>query len=514
MSPSDPPHEIPGAQSGEGAKAEDHGLIPPSLEQRASECGPFQPPADFDHGEEFAAHIPRPIPVFLRKGSFARGQRRVAFFIAALGTSFLIFAPWDLVHRLSFYVIPLGYLGPAGYALIVVAILRAIRDRLSLQRFEYVTAGTPIIGRVLSVEPWVIRSQHENTIPVADYFQFQVTVEYDDPETRKHEFATIVNDEVWKYSQFSEYAVDLHPGDYVTLVGLPAQFRETLKLYGFLGLDPKREFLLYRGHPLASTSSLNAILISKLVVPGLCLIAGLQLLMTFCFPLEWRLPITLLSMCIGIVCGAVFGWCIGRLEQHCGQPQSSPPTLAVVCGFLGILAGAMGMGSVNAVFDRSVPTYRAVTIDGHWRTIHGLFLCSYEIEYTEFGKNKSERTHVSVENQLRLGAEKLAAMEIRQGSLDLKWVAGFHPLVWVPLPDNAALPDKDRAVSIDRQKWQQAALKRLELGNGLEEIPPFAARAGQTIKLLPVLVLPDGSYAVPPDELMQPALQQLRQETE
>ena len=173
----------------------------------------------------------------------------------------------------------------------------------------------------------------------------------------------------------------------------------------------------------------------------------------------------------------------------------------------------MAMGLINASFDRSTPTYRPVSIDTHWQTTHKFIFRDYEIEYTEFGKANSEKSHVSFDDLIRLGTSKLGAKEIRQGALGLEWVAGFHPCQWAPLPDNPDPLDAARAVTVDAKKWFLAQIRKTGLQLSEDNLALLGDNEKGPLKLIPVLLLPDGSHVSAPEELVERATQQLKNET-
>jgi hypothetical protein len=294
-------------------------------------------------------------------------------------------------------------------------------------------------------------------------------------------------------------------------VGMPEKIRDTIKLYGFLGLDPKRDFLTYRGKPLTGASPFTAILIAALVFCGLWLFVGFLYLMTYCFPSEWNWPLGLTSMGIGGAIGAAVGWMLGRIESQ-NENRSSPTVVAIAIGLLGVLGGFMVMGLINAAFDRSEPTYRPIAIENHWQKTHKLMFREYEIEYTEFGKGKSEKSHVTVDDLFRLGSAKLGAKEIRQGALGLEWVKGFHPCEWIQTSESTSPQDEVRAVTVDSRKWMLVEMRRLGMQFGEGVFKFLDDKERRPLKVVPMLLLPDGTYVSIPDELVDRAKQQLQRD--
>ena len=480
-----------------------------TLDQISDELGPFDPPADFDHGEEFVPEVPRPIPKHLRRGSFSRQRRSVTIVLAALGSSFAIVAPWEIIQKLSFYILPLAYLGQVGYLMIAIAGYRILQNRFSKKRFEYVISGTPFVGRILSVGQHLTRTVNPETKQIIITVNSLIGLEYDDPETRKHEYVYYRDEISWNQATSPKYAVTVSPGEYVTLIGMPERIGTTLKVYGLLGLDPKREYLTYCGKPLAGTSPLTALLIAFLVFCGLWMLVGFLYMLKYCIPSEWSWSLGAPALLIGGGIGAIFGWMLGQSEQRSGK-GTSPTVLAVIFGILGLGGGALCLGLINAIFDKSQPTYHAISILNHWQRTHNFVIRDYEIEFSDFGKANSEKSHVSYEDLARLGNAKLGAKEIRQGALGLKWVAGIHPCIWIRIKDDASPLDQQRAVSVDSRKWIRSEFDRMQVPMDAEELISKIVEETPAMDLIPVLLLADGSHISAPDELVDRAKQQLQ----
>lgn len=507
MGPDDATNESvlePIPSAAEAAGTETPGL---TFEQLSAAFGPYAPPSDFDHGPEFEGDIPRPIPRQLRRGSFQRRRRGLAILYAVLGSCFMLVANWTIVQNLAFHVLPLQYLGWIGAGMIGISLCLVLRNWISKQRFRYVTVGTPFVGRVLHVGEHLTTTINAETKAQQVEVQSRIAVEYDNPETHAHEYAYVISEEKWPIAKNDKYEVLVSPGDYVTLVGMPEQIQETVNLYGFLGLDPSREFLLYKGKPITGVSPFTAILISMAVFACLWLFMGVMYVLTGCFPLEWNWPIGLGFIAGGVILTTSVGWWLANRESPSANALS--PLVAFLCfGIFGVIGGLLGLCLVNSVFDSTEPTYAPITIVNHWQKTHKFIFREYEIEYTEPGQPKTEKAHVTRDNLMRLGASKLAAKEIRQGALGLKWVRSYHPCVWVPVPKDEAPKDPEHAVEVDFPKWIKSEMMKLGLSIDPEQIMP-ELKDNPKRYLIPVLVREDGSHAPVPESLIPAAKQEL-----
>ncbi len=79
-----------------------------NLAALSERLGPFAPPDNFDHGEEFAAVVPRPISSKLRRGSFASRRWSVVLTLFILGTGCIVLGPIPFVQKLSSHILRSG----------------------------------------------------------------------------------------------------------------------------------------------------------------------------------------------------------------------------------------------------------------------------------------------------------------------------------------------------------------------------------------------------------------------
>ena len=116
--------QTPATPENSGPLVSEEGQV--NLEALAQRLGPFNPPAEFDHGNEFDPVPPRPIMRGLRSGSFGRRRWSTVLTLFVLGVGCVIFAPIPFIRKLSFHILPLWYLDWIGWGLIGLAVIIGI----------------------------------------------------------------------------------------------------------------------------------------------------------------------------------------------------------------------------------------------------------------------------------------------------------------------------------------------------------------------------------------------------
>lgn len=485
--------QTPATPATSAALVSDEGQV--NLEALSERLGPFNPPADFDHGDEFDAATPRPIPRRLRTGSFGRRRWSTVLTLLVLGIGCVIFAPIPFIEKLSFHILPLAYLDWIGYGLIAIAVLVGLTHRFSKDRYHYVTDGEPLVGRVLGVFTPVRIVIDEQTKAVTQFFRYLAAVEFEDPETRKLERVAVLSDDEWDSKKQPRFDPGVDAGDYVTLVRLPGNGAEGVRLYGFLGLDPDRDFITRDGRPLSGVSPFTAVLISVLVLAALWfLILGIYVL-ECCMPQEWNWLTALPFLGGGVVLGAAgLAWLVWFEQRKQQTLKTSGLVFAGIGGaFLGALAGAVTLGAVNSAFDHTSATFSPIRITQHWQTTHNFIIRTYEVEYQPLAGGKSEKHGASVDDLAKLGDAPLGALEIRQGALGLEWIGGVHPIAWQPIEGEPSPED---------------------LRNGIELQFPVPGQETKSARMVPRLLLElDGQVertAPCPPELADAAIAEMK----
>ncbi len=403
-----------------------------NLEALSERLGPFTPPPDFDHGPEFEPTPPRPVPKRLRTGSFGRRRWSVVLTLFVLGIGCVIFAPIPFVKKLSFHLLPLGYLDWIGYGLIATSIVVAIVHRVSKKRLNYVIDGEPLVGRILGIFTPVRTVIDPQTKTTTEFFRYLAALEYVDPDTRKLERVAVQSEDEWDLKTQPRFDPGVDAGDYVTVVRLPEQGPESVRLYGFLGLDPERDFITRDGRPLSGVSPFTAVLICLLVLTIFWFLILFLYVIECCMPREWKWQTVVPFLAVGSVAGAIgLTWLVCFDQRKQATLKRSGWIMAVLCGaVVGALAGGATLGAVNAAFDRSAPKYEPIRITQHWEKTTNFVFRTYEVEYEPFGGGPSQKHGASVDDLTKLQDAALGALEIRQGALGLEWIAGVHPVVW------------------------------------------------------------------------------------
>lgn len=477
---------------GDDIQEPDLELLPTATsDSTAPSRGPLVPPDDFDHGVEFEPDPPRPVPGWLRKGSFGRKRHGVVLTLAILGVGCAVFAPLPIVESMSHYFLPLGYLSYIGIGLLALSVIVWVKNRFSMERYAYVRDGIPVVGRVVSVERPITQEMLPETKQIVERFRFAVRVEYEDPESRSRSETLQLSDEQWDTKVIAQYEAGVEPGDYVTLVALPGRIAESVRLYGFLGLDPDRDFITRNGRPLTGMSPFTAVVIAMGILAGLWALVIVLFVMSSCMPEEFAWKPGLLFSAAGIVLCVIGMRVIFRLERKTAEPTKGETFGAIFCGlFFGLMGGLLAMAISNAVFDRSPAVYRPVQLGQAWSVTHKAMFRTYEVEYTELGKAKAEKKHIAYDRLGFLQGAEYGALEVRQGALGMEWIKDIHPFGWEELPEAPTAEQLQEAITFERP--------------GVDGAPPTK------FQLLPRLYVDETTTVPAPAELVVRESERLR----
>lgn len=393
-------------------------------ELQIEELEPFSPPTDFDHGEEFEPPVPRPIPKYLRQGSFAKRGRGVIYSLIAIGIMFIVFRPIPFVQGLSAYILPLQYLHWIGLGLIAIGLWKFVTSVITSGRYQYVKDGTPFVGRVIACQKVDCGT---TDVPA---FRHVASVEFHHPETGEHLTQDIAEPDTWSMAKVHQMSCDLQRGDYVSLVSIPGKGETHHAVYGFLGLDPEREFILKNGRPMQGTSPFTAIMISFLIgFIVLMLMATFDVVM-FSFPIsgDWKLPVGLAIA--GFVIGGMMGVLGSRQSKGKSQQESKFATFFGI-GFLGALAAPLGLLILNSRLDQRPTQLEPVEVVEFWHTTTNFVIRNYELEYRELHSRETQKRHLRFSQTTRLYGSRYAAAEISPGRFGYPWVKGIHPIFWM-----------------------------------------------------------------------------------
>ena len=446
-----------------------------ALERLAAELGPFSPDPDFSHGGEFIPAPPRPIPARLRQGSYARRRRTALVSLAVLGGACLIFAPLHFVRELGFYILVFHYLHWIGLVLLLFAAGIFIQQRFDAGDYRYVREGIPFVGRVLDVDLAM------SGIADAPHFGYAVALEYIHPETGRRQTGVVVSEPLALAAQAELFEPAVTPGDYVTLVGLPGRIEKTVRVYGFLGLDPDRELIRKNGEPRQGMSVRRVLLLVCACLGALLLVTAALASLWFYLPIDGDWRVAVVPIAAGAVLGGVAAVVIGRS----GELPSGwfDRWVGYVGGALiGAVGGFFALSIFNAVLDDSPAEYRPVEVVEYWQITHyPLFVREYEIEFRELGDQERHKHPARVSEMERFRESNLGVMEIGRGAFELPWVRRLHPLRWIPAE---LAPENVERFLVKTEDGDVVAIApAIELGDGKRMPPPdgLVARARQQI---------------------------------
>lgn len=452
----------------------------------AAKLGPFDPPRDFHHGEEFADEPPRTVPRRLWTGSYAQRRRGNVRTLFVMGIGCVVFWPMPFVQTLSFYLLPLAYLHWLGLALIAFGIIGFFRNLLPNGEFKYVTEGRPLIGRVLTP---ALQPTGTPDIPMV---ALAAAVEYVHPETGQQANSTLTSSLSMTGSDTPRYSQTIEAGDYVTLVTLPDSFDASLRLYGYLGLDPDREYILKDGRPLQGTSASAAVLIAVGILAGVgVLLAGMHVVLTS-IPSDGA-PWKFIAAGIAGLVVALMLWAIVRFRRRQAEGEPTGASLGpIISGILGTMAGLIGICLINSQFDKSPGLYDTVEVVNFWETTHNFVFRTYEIEFRAPGMADTDKYHATIDDIDRLSSSdigfvsELAVMDYAEGALGLEWTRGIYPIVWV----------EAGSVSVD---GPVEAILQVPVGGQLMDT-----------KIIPVIMIDEDDIAAPDEDLARQALEFLK----
>lgn len=451
---------------------------------------PFQPPQDFEHGEEFAAPVPRSIPQRLRTGSHGQRERGVTYSILALGVMCIVLHPIPFVQGLTPYLLPLKWLKWFGFGLLAIGFFKLLASRTTRGRYVYVTMGEPFVGRVLECR---LLAGGTAEAPTALHV---ATVEFRHPQTGESQTLDFPEPDQWPANKLHEYSCTLQPGEYVTLVHLPEKQTFEPVLYGFLGLDPDREYILRKGEPLRGTSPFTAVMISFLVAFIVLLVMAGFDLMLFSFPIDgdWKLP-TAIAV-IGLILGGISGIAFWKNSRSPEKSKTWVPSF-LGYGILGAVSFSVGLFILNSRLDFGESTLQPVRIVEFWETTTNFVVRNYEIEYEPLDTRKKTKHHIRFSQLLRLQGAQYGAAEISPGAFGFPWIRGVHPLIWLPVD---ASPVAGPVYHVAQRVV--ASIDSVDEAISAEELVEG--------DFVPVIVLERGQVVAAPESLLEPAVALLK----
>ena len=407
----------------------------------------FEPPSGFAFEPEFLGQPPRAIPDELDRGPHAQRLRARILWLTMAGALCLLLSKAPGVDVVALYILPAGYLGWIGLALLVLAASAILERARRSGPYRYVREGTPVAARVLALEKAV--SQIVNGVPSS--YAIYATVALREPQQ-----GTLVSYRL-KSDDFSASGKDRYDtphlvGDYVTAVYLPGRLDKTLRLYCFLDLNPR--VCMKRDAETQDPPWKIAALLALLVVLFGTLFANVYAYGRL-QPIDFEVARAWIPMAVGAVVlggGLLAGLYLGhRNEQRKAMERSSRAlaegrTIEHGSPFLGtglyrwfvgalLVVGAPLLGAAtalcwclmaNAWFDSSAVRQVPARVEEMTQTTHALLFREYELEYTLAGSTGRHKVW-STPQELAAFHSREAVAHVRGGRLGWPWVEKIVP---------------------------------------------------------------------------------------
>lgn len=445
------------------------------------ELGPFEPPEDFEHNPAFQQEPPRPMPAFARRSRYTIGRHTAVWSCLTIAAACWVTAPLPFVQTMSWYLLPLGYLSWCGAGMAVIAGLYWFRNATTWGLLDYVHRGDPLVGRVQDV------GVHAEGTQEAPLGRFMAAVEFVHPESNELQTSIIPAPDTFGLGDASKMSSGLKPGDYVSLVALPGEFDKSLRIYGWLGIDPDRDFITKNGKPLASVSPLGVLLI----VFGVML--AFWLLLSFVYVLEAYQPLDgrWQPYAIGIGLAAIPFVILSQFGVDRNAPSKWPMLgrrlgASLLGVFGGFMLGFPAVGFLNGYFDRSPRELEPVRIVQQWQTTWNFVIRNYELEYQPYPNGKTTKKTVPVETLSQFEANDLGVIDIGAGMLGMRWIRSFHPIVWQNVTEEpaGAYPGEVRCRLIGEDNPVLRLVPRVRIDESTYEPVPEALFADARQQLL------------------------------
>lgn len=420
------------------------------LDQRQLDFGPFDPRGQLFESE-FHAPTPRPVPQKLHRGSYAIIRKRLHLGLLLGGIICLILSPARAISSMGAYFVPFAYLHRIGLGLLVIMLGAFIHFRFG-GSFRYIRKGIPVAARILDISGGTYQ---DGTLGFACLVECL-------PPGETESVTVICSSPGRQYSERHCYQLSVKPGDYVTGVYLPGQFPKSLRLYGFLGLNPDVTFVSKA--PKTSFKK-NPVLHWLIILTWAALLAGVYALwyvLSHCEPLHWGWNIALPGIIGGLMIAAWYAFlsvwetredvqrfaaqdeaaAAGENHGPSGQKSLWLDSSLKAWGFkiaLGLSSMAFGAALTlsalcltNARLDRSKPYYRPVVIQRMMVTTHNSIFKTYSIEYSWVGSKKTRTIQTSLAHIQKFNTD-VGFAEIHEGRLGWPWLETIHPGVMDPM---------------------------------------------------------------------------------
>lgn len=407
----------------------------------AAEFGPFSPPQTYEFEPEFRPEPPRKIPSRLRQGAYETKFKQGLCAAFGIGVFCVGFSLFSFVRKIGYYFLPLGYLNWIGYIIVAIAVLAWVVRRIRLGHYNYVRCGIPIIARVLDSK----KSVGEGAVTE---LKFLSLIEYKHPETNEMVYAWTSSPEVANTSKPDAYETIVKTGDYVTAVYLQDKLDKTLKIYGYMGLNPDVDFIRKDGERITEHVSLGktlALVFGIMVI--FVLLVGLIYTIGAYFPMEfnpWHLfggvfAVALVGAFAGLVLRAIY-------KPKVVTKETGFLASAFVGFVLGALLGFIVLPLINSTVDRNKPEYQDIEIVEFWQETWEYIFRNYQIEYRLLGGGKTDKQACMLGHMMRFEGSMAGVLEIRTGLFGWRWIRNIWPAVLVRVDEEGrawALTDEE-----------------------------------------------------------------------
>jgi hypothetical protein len=369
---------------------------------------------------------PRPIPRELKRGAYEMKWRQGVYVAVGVALFLLISSYVGFVQELSYYILPLGYLKWISYGILAICAIIALCHILLPCRYVYIRDGKPIAARVLGTGTSVDKSGG------IDQLCFLILADYRHPETNEICYKSIPSEKFTAVQKLERYSTTIEKGDYVTAVYLPGKLEKSLRIYGYLGLNPDVDFIRKDGKKITEFASLwKTLTLMGVIVLILWLVIGAAYAISFCWPLKVdSLVFAVVLVSGGLILGVIsliVALILNKLRQKSIKLIRCSILSAVAGGLLTLFLSPV----VNSVFDYSEPEFREVEVIEFWQVTWDFLLRNYEIEYRELKSNKQRKYPATLEYMKYFWNTRAGAIEIKKGFLGWPWVRQIHPLVLV-----------------------------------------------------------------------------------
>lgn len=416
----------------------------------------FLPPSNFAFEPELLFPPPRQLPDSIKQGNYHKKQQRGAAFVVVGAAACLFFAHVPFVQKLGVFFLPLAYLDWISYGLFALAGVWWIRTVLQKGNYRYIKEGVPIVARVDSLQKApVFRVNGQDS-----QYAYVASVVLRKPESSELKRFSLESPR-FSANRKDRYDTTLRVGQYVTAVYLPGKFEKTLRLYGFLELNPELKFVFD-----AAENDPRRLGRDVLTASGVAAIVGAS--MGCCYAIAFFEPVsfgapTFIWPCLagGLILGTAFFihlWRRNRTEKEAVLRRNEaaraegkavepvPSSLLTQTGLRArlrllllipgsVLIGAVMIGcgllSVNALFDPSRGENRPVQIEGLKETTYDFLFRNYSVEYRWEGSGeKSDFPVMPDKLHTFFAGEELITKgfaEVHTGRLGWPWVKRVYP---------------------------------------------------------------------------------------